>query len=396
MPLLLFRFMPLLLFLFCVAPQAQAATSVITDVSLSVTSDGTSLEMLASSRPEAQIRLLQSPPRIVLDLHDTVLATTWPIAENVGVIGSVREGLAQANFYRIVMALRQPAIPLLEIGQETSGVTAIRVKLRPVAEDEFAQAVGARVSAGQSGSDAAFASNGDKPLVVIDPGHGGIDNGATGIGGTLEKQVNLAFALTLRQEILQNHPDVRVLLTRETDEFVGLARRTSIGRENRADLMISIHADSIDYPQVRGATVYTLSEKASDSMSQTLALGENAADRFAGPEWEQDTPEIHDILVDLVRRETEVFSDSFADYLVKHIKEGGLHMINNPRRSAGFRVLRAPDVPSVLLELGYLSNVEDEAQVSSPQWQKKAAMLTANAISDYLQSRASAGALPAQ
>ncbi len=154
--------------------------------------------------------------------------------------------------------------------------------------------------------------------------------------------------------------------------------------------MVSLHADSIRYKDLRGATVYTLSEKASDSLSRELADVENSADRFAGPEWDQDAPEIHDILVDLVRRETEALSEHFAIRLVSDLRTGEIRLINNPKRSAGFRVLRAPDVPSILLEMGYLSNPDDEQDLKSAEWQKRLARLLARSIADFARLPASA------
>ena len=218
--------------------------------------------------------------------------------------------------------------------------------------------------------------------VVLDAGHGGVDKGAVSKSGTLEKEINLAMALALR-DALQARGDVEVTLTRDDDTFIPLEERAAIGRRERADLFISIHADSIRYADLRGATVYTLSETASDELSREIAASENAADRFAGEEWQRDEPTVFDILLDLTRRETVSFSEHFASSLVRDLRREDIRLINRPKRSAGFKVLTAPDVPSVLVELGFLSNREDEKLLTDAAWRKDTAAAIARAVMDF-------------
>ncbi|RUZ37655.1 N-acetylmuramoyl-L-alanine amidase, partial [Mesorhizobium sp. M7A.F.Ca.CA.001.15.1.1] len=223
----------------------------------------------------------------------------------------------------------------------------------------------------------------------IDPGHGGIDGGAEGLNGTIEKNVTLAFATELRDK-LAAVGNYDVFMTRDTDEFLRLDDRVRIARQHEADLLISIHADTISVKGIRGATVYTVSDKASDPEAQALADRENLSDQFAGMEIKNDNKEVTDILIDLIRRETHNFSMSFAHTLVGQLSTS-VGLINNPQRSAGFKVLKAPDVPSVLVELGYLSNAKDEAQLLNADWRGKAAQSITNAVALFASAKAGSG-----
>ncbi len=218
----------------------------------------------------------------------------------------------------------------------------------------------------------------EKPLLVIDPGHGGVDSGTVSASGVMEKDIVLAFAKKL-QERLERTGKVAVLLTRTDDTFLPLAARVQFGRDHAADLFLSIHADSEHVGSVRGATVYTLSDKASDQEAAALAAKENASDLIAGLDLQQEADDVTDILVDLTRRETRNFSASFAGGLVGDLASA-TRMIKNPRRSAGFQVLRAHDVPSVLLEIGYLSNDQDEKLLTSEEWRLRVADAVTQAV----------------
>jgi N-acetylmuramoyl-L-alanine amidase len=224
------------------------------------------------------------------------------------------------------------------------------------------------------------ASSGRK-VIVLDPGHGGIDPGASGAKGTLEKDVVLALALAMRDAIAATGR-YEVRLTRESDVFISLAERVRFARTNRADLFIALHADSLRGPTVRGATVYTLSEKASDREAEALAEKENRADVIAGVDLGGDSEEIAGILIDLAQRETKNASVSVAKRIVDEL-EGVTGLTGQPHRSAGFRVLRAPDVPSVLLEAGYLSSKQDEALLTSPEWRAEVAGALVEALDAY-------------
>ena len=217
--------------------------------------------------------------------------------------------------------------------------------------------------------------------VVVDPGHGGIDNGAIGRNGTIEKDITLAFSKELKAE-LETRPGLDVILTRDSDVFIPLNDRVQFARQHNADLFISIHADSVRQKYVRGATVYTISEKASDSVAAEIAEAENKSDAIAGLSFEDEPEDVSDILIDLARRETLGFSVQFARLAVNSISQE-VRMIKNPHRYAGFRVLRAPDVPSVLVELGFLSNVEDEKLLNQADWRAIIARRLSNSVAQF-------------
>ncbi|ATP12376.1 N-acetylmuramoyl-L-alanine amidase [Bartonella henselae] len=221
--------------------------------------------------------------------------------------------------------------------------------------------------------------------VVLDPGHGGIDGGARGVTGILEKDVTLAFARALRDE-LQKGSHTIVALTRDSDIFLRLSERVKKAQEFDADLFISIHADTIDVHSLRGATVYTISDEASDAIAKSLAESENKVDLLDGLPKEESL-ELTDILLDLTRRETHAFSINFANNVVSNLSKSHINLINNPHRYADFQVLKAPDVPSVLIEIGYLSNKEDEKLLNNPQWRKQMAASIAYSIRQFAEYR---------
>jgi N-acetylmuramoyl-L-alanine amidase len=218
-------------------------------------------------------------------------------------------------------------------------------------------------------------------VVVLDPGHGGLDPGASSRSGTLEKDVVLAFARAVKEN-LEATQRYSVLMTRDSDSFISLADRVRFARRQHADLLIAIHADALRGPTVRGATVYTLSEKASDAEAQALAEKENGVDILAGVAHAEDSEQIAGILIDLTQRETKNSSVFLARRLVRQLKPVTL-LTGHPHRSAGFRVLKAPDVPSVLLELGYLSNRADERLLRSTEWRRKMAKAMVGAVDSY-------------
>jgi N-acetylmuramoyl-L-alanine amidase len=218
-------------------------------------------------------------------------------------------------------------------------------------------------------------------VIVIDPGHGGIDPGAVGIRRTREKDVVLAFSRALRNRLKENK-NYEVVLTRDDDTFLSLKQRVGIARQNQADLFIAVHADTVRGRSVRGATLYTLSDKASDAEAEALAQKENRADIIGGIDLGTENEEVADILIELAQRETKNHSTIFAKKATTQLQIV-THMTGKPMRSAGFVVLKAPDVPSVLLELGYLSNKADEALLVSPKWQAGIATAMAKAIDTY-------------
>ncbi len=203
------------------------------------------------------------------------------------------------------------------------------------------------------------------PLVVLDPGHGGKDPGAIGITGTYEKHVAFAAATELQRQ-LQADRRVRVLLTRGRDVFIPLEDRVGWAQRQGAALFVSMHADAVGDHSVRGASIYTLSDTASDPQSAALAVRENSADRFAGAAFANQPPEVAHILASLVRQETRVGSARLQHGLVTTL-DRDLPMLQNPARHAGFVVLKAADIPSVLVEMGFMSNAQDEAALRRPE-----------------------------
>lgn len=222
----------------------------------------------------------------------------------------------------------------------------------------------------------------DRPVIVLDPGHGGVDPGAIGIGGTHEKDITLAMAREIRRQ-LEATGKYRVFLTRDQDVFIRLRDRIAIARQQSADLFISIHADSMGNRETRGASIYTLSENASDSEAAALAARENRADIIAGVDLSRESRDVTSILIDLAQRETSNHSISLARSLVQEMGREVQLLPVNPHRFAGFAVLRAPDVPSALIELGYLSNAQDEGQLNKPQYRQRVASGIVRSIDAY-------------
>ena len=225
-----------------------------------------------------------------------------------------------------------------------------------------------------------------KPLVILDPGHGGEDPGAEIKGGLQEKLIVLKVAQQLK-EALETSGTLDVVLTRSEDIFIPLATRVRMAREMGADLFISLHADALpSTSSVNGLTVYTLSSVASDSESARLAERENISGILGKPRGQIESEEISSILMDFTTRETRMLSISFSEKLIETWK-GELSLNKSPLRSANFLVLKAPDVPSVLIELAYLSNAEDIKRLSSGQWHKQFISGVERAVRFYLEEK---------
>jgi N-acetylmuramoyl-L-alanine amidase len=231
------------------------------------------------------------------------------------------------------------------------------------------------------------ADNDPRPLIVLDPGHGGIDTGARSSSGVDEKDVVLAFALALRDKLTESGK-YRVAMTRSDDTYVTLGGRVQFARSRKAALFISIHADFLPHKegQADGASIYTLSEHASDAEAARLADDENKADVIAGVDLSAEPDDVASILVDLAQRETKTFSVEFARTAVGELKTAtGLH--KHPLKAAGFKVLTAPDVPSVLIELGYVSDKGDLKHLTSRVWRARTSAALSQAIDTYFAPR---------
>ena len=224
-------------------------------------------------------------------------------------------------------------------------------------------------------------ATGPAPLVMLDPGHGGKDPGAIGVSGTFEKHVSLATAMELKRQ-LEAGGRYRVVLTRQRDVFIPLGGRVEAAQKHGAALFVSMHADALADSSVRGASVYTLAGTASDQQTAALAQRENAADRFAPGAFRGETPEVAAILASLVRRETRLGSVAMASSVVGAL-DRDVPMLPNPSRHTAFVVLKAADIPSVLVEMGFMSNPEDEAALRRPDHRVRVAAAMKRAVDGY-------------
>ena len=301
-----------------------------------------------------------------------------------------------ANSYVLAAANGQPPRLVLELEEvdRTTFVQSLsagsRPELRPAIVDTKEAAVPAAAKVEAAPTPAAAPDS--RPVIVIDPGHGGPDNG-TQSGSESEKNLVLGFALALRDRI-EKSGKYRVAMTRTDDTFIPLADRVRIARNQSAALFVSIHADALPRRDgdAQGATIYTLSERASDAEAERLAEAENKADAIGSVNLTEEPTEVADILIDLAQRETRTFSHRFARILMGEMKTT-TRMHKRPLKSAGFRVLKAPDVPSVLIELGYVSNKDDLEHLVSENWRSRTAGSVAHAIDAFFAKRlATAGA----
>lgn len=366
---------------------------VATDGEIAVTPEKTVLSVMLANQMPLKLAVMTKPDRVIVELPEVNFQLPPDFGRKPqGLIRSARFGLFAPGRSRIVIELAAPALPKAEVSEILGGAAfRLALSLDPVSADTFQKAVQASAPLPEPRKEMPPVALSDKrPLIVLDPGHGGIDNGATGLGQSLEKDVVLAFAQALKAK-LEETGKYRVVMTRDRDVFVSLGDRVKMAQKLGAALFISIHADTLSAaPSVRGFTVYTGSEKASDADAARLAEAENLSDQIAGVENEDETDEVAGILGDLTLRETRSYSHLFARTLVGQMSEG-TKANKNPHRSARFRVLRAPDVPSVLLELGYLSSKTDAEMMKSPAWREQTTSTIANAVNAFMAPRLAAG-----
>jgi N-acetylmuramoyl-L-alanine amidase len=314
-----------------------------------------------------------------------------------GLIKAFRYGLVMPGGSRMVIDLGRPArIEKAFVLEAANGQPArLVLDLAAVDRETFLRTIALenRAAARRTpdqvvpGKHQAEVKPDERPLIVIDPGHGGIDNGTKAPSGETEKAIVLDFAQLLRERI-EKIGKYRVALTRTDDSFIALADRVQFARARQAALFVSIHADALPRGEgdAQGATVYTLSETASDAEAARLAEAENRADVIAGLDLSSEPNDVADILIDLAQRETKNFSVQFARMLVGEMRNAArLH--KNPLKAAGFRVLKAPDVPSVLVELGYVSNRQDMKSLTSDAWRGRAADALVQAVDNFFTTR---------
>ena len=387
----LFALLSALLFQSASVYAADRVTSPLAALTFRMAGDDlrTRIVVMFDREPKLSTLLLDNPHRLVIDLPETRFGFDEKSIEARGLVSRVRYGLVGKGRSRLILTLRGPfkVEDLRVLKNESASGYRLVADIVATSDREFADQLQGRKEITSSTDrderpvQAASQNGAARPFtIMIDPGHGGIDSGAESLSGIKEKDLTLAFGQELKDRLAQDS-NIKVLMTREDDTFLRLSERVRIARQHEADLFISIHADTINQHDIRGATVYTISDKASDSVARAMAERENKSDTLAGAAPEEQ-PEVTDILLDLTRRETHTFSLSFAEKVI-HSLQGQVNLINNPHRFAGFQVLRAPDVPSVLIEIGYLSNAEDEKLISNPEWRKKLADRLAIAIKAF-------------
>ncbi len=401
---------------------SAAAQPVVNTVRVVDQGRSTRLVLELSERADYRVFLLNEPMRLVLELPPVTWRLTGGQTQAAGLVAGYRYGQFDRSTARLVVDLAAPARVrqsgfelsmrqkphrlVLELEPVTMGafVTEVQpwmssgpnLKAPPPAEAVSATVssaaaatppppppprpnIAAAAASPAAGAVRAAPQRPEKRLIVLDPGHGGVDPGAIGATGTYEKDVTLAIAREVRRQ-LEATGRYRVLMTRDEDIFVQLRERVARARAVNADLFLSIHADSIGSSDTRGASVYTLSETASDAEAAALAARENRADIIAGVDLSVENKEVLSILIDLAQRETMNRSAVFAAALVGELGDDIGLLPNRPHRFAGFAVLKAPDIPSVLLELGYLSNRQDEILLTRPRHRAKIGAAVVRAI----------------
>jgi N-acetylmuramoyl-L-alanine amidase len=375
----------------------------------------TRFTLLLTKGVRAEVYTLSDPFRVIVDMPDVVfepdLDAVSPDAKVRGLVADYRYGLFSEGKARVVIDTTGPVriahagmtrAPSGSAPRATGGAEQVIFEIALEAMDaaSFGRGTGAMEAPNVTSRDADLAkANPDPPLaaakkqpvIMIDPGHGGVDPGATGASGVAEKTVVLAVARLVAED-LKTSGGFDVRLTRERDVFVSLDQRLKMSRAAAADLFISLHADSIAemayVDTIRGASIYTLSERASDEQARLMAEKENASDLIAGLQSVGDDSgeEVKDILIDLMKRETSNFSAEFSSVLTRGLSRS-IQMSRNPQRSAAFKVLKQPHAPSVLVELGYISNPVDQERLTAPDWQKKAATAIAAAVRTFFSKR---------
>ena len=365
------------------------------DARLSTTAERARLILDLSGPTEFAIASLEGPRRIAVDVRvGGVAFAVPPDVAGEGIVDSYTVEMAEPGRARTLVALDipaqvqqayvldavadQPARLVVDFILDTEEGFAAR------AAADLAAAVANRGAVPETASTAPGTHvpvPDTRPLVVIDPGHGGVDTGATAPNGVHEKNIVLAFAKRL-QDVLTASGRFDVALTRSDDTYLSLNQRVALARENKADLFISLHADSFQQSEIRGASVYTRDERATDVLDKVLADSENKTDIIAGFAVPEMQPAVVDILVDLMRRQMRRQSFLAAQAII-HQLEPSVSLRRFPVRQADFFVLQAPDVPSILVELGFLSNAADIANLQKGEWRDRAVDALARGIADY-------------
>lgn len=383
------------------ASTAAAAVNV-NDFRIGNQSDGVRVVFDMSQSVNYRVFLLDNPKRLVIDLDNTAIDKVFTGTNNQ-LISKTRVGKLDGNNKRVVLELARPMIikKAFMLQPQSGKPWRFVVDAKLATAQEFKDGISSKkivtndtkfVPQENKSSDSWFGFGSQdnntsgkaakrKRVIVLDPGHGGKDPGAIGAHGkTFEKNITLAMGKEL-QEILRRR-GYTVYLTRNTDIFIPLRQRIKIAQKYKADLFMSLHADSAKNRSATGLSVYTLSDRASDAEAAALAERENKADIIGGVDLGNNTKEVNDILISLSQTDSRNKSSKYATYLVKEMSKS-VKLVKNTHRFAGFAVLKAPDMPSALLEMGYLSNKTEEANLKTQSYRRKLANSAAAAIDKY-------------
>lgn len=365
------------------------ARSVVESVRVGDHAKKTRFVVDLSGKVSFSVFTLADPYRVVIDLSEVDWRLKSETFRSGKRITGFRYGLFRSGQSRMVLDVKQPVIvsKAFILGPNGNRGHRLVIDLTETSREAFLSALrqprtkSAPVGKAPAADRPSPPPKDNRPLIVIDPGHGGVDPGARGRSGTWEKDITLLQAKELRRQLLRTGR-YRVLLTRQRDVFVRLRERIAIAQRAEADLFISLHADSISNQRIRGGAVYTLSERASDKEAAALARKENKADIIAGIDLNDQSTTVAKILIDLRQRLTKNESVTLAKGLVSELSKS-VRLLRNNHRFAGFAVLKAPDIPSVLIEMGYLSNRTDERLLRRAKHRGKIAQSIVRAVNVY-------------
>lgn len=382
-----------LLFMVTLGQGIAAAVPTVTGARIGLHPDSVRLVFELDRALPYRIITLDDPYRVVVDLPEV----TWQVPENhmrasVGMVSGFRFGLFQPGNSRIVIDSNSPVavkehfiIPApagkprrLVIDLESVSAAAFASRPRSMQSSDWSQS-GRRTTA--SPRPPKHPPSDSRRVVILDPGHGGVDPGTIGGSGVYEKTITLQVARRAK-EILEASGRYRVYLTRNQDIYVRLRDRFQVAHDNNAELFISLHADSIRNRNIQGGSIYTLSDKGSDKEADDLAARENKSDIIAGADLTGYAPEVSRVLIDLAQSDTNKESWHLARQLIGELK-GAIKLLKVSHRYAGFAVLKSPNVPSVLVELGYLSNRIDEKNLQDPAYQRRIGNALLRSIDKY-------------
>ena len=380
---------------------AALAAKPVTTTAIEIVAKGRMTRLFVELTAETGFTatVLADPYRVVIDLADVGFDLP-PGAGHMskGLIRQVRYGVVEKGKSRIVIdtdgpvlikrsqllpkkGKSKPRIAIDLVGTTAEAFSAAQLQDEAASSPETTASLPVIMPAIKPGDVPELPRDKGRKVIVIDPGHGGIDPGALSPSKTKEKDVVFAFALELKKELEQNARYV-VRMTRTEDRFMTLTDRVAFTRKAGADLFIAIHADTVRGKTANGTTLYTLSDTASDEEAAALALKENKTDIIAGIDLAAEEGAVADVLIELVQRESKNHANLFSRRALEELK-GVTTMTGKPLRSAGFMVLKSPDVPSVLIELGYLSSKDDEQKLKTPSWRNKMAAALVKAVNRH-------------